>query len=264
MKKITLCFALVIVFLIQAPICTCATQEYGHVYCRNSANTRKIALTFDDGPHPRYTEEILNILEEYNIRATFFIIGVNAENYPENLKRILDSGCEIGNHTYSHARINKMNRVEIQQEIKQCEQTIFRLTGYRPSLFRPPEGVMSDTLSDVIKEMQYNIVLWSIDTLDWAMNPSSRICQTVTDQLKGGDIILMHDYVSGGNTTCQALKKMIPLLLAKGYEFVTVSELINGDYAKAQSPFFSVIEFYSRDSESCVSSWHTSPTASLL
>lgn len=236
MKKIALCCALVIIFSIQGSVRIVGTQAYGHVYCRNSANAGKIALTFDDGPHPRYTEEILNILAEYQIRATFFIIGVNAENYPEHLKMIVDSGCEIGNHTYSHARINKMDRSAIQQEIEQCERTVFRLTGYHPCLFRPPEGVMSDTLSEVIKEMQYNIVLWSIDTLDWAMNPSENICQTVTDQLKGGDIILMHDYVSGGNTTCQALKKMIPLLLAKGYEFVTVSELINGDDAKASSP----------------------------
>ena len=233
MKKIVFCLALVIVFLIQAPLISYGTQAYGNVYCRNSAKAGKIALTFDDGPHPRYTEEILSILAEYKIPATFFIIGVNAETYPESLKMIVDAGCEIGNHTYSHARINKMDRQAIQEEIKQCEETIFQLSGYRPSLFRPPEGAMSDTLSEVIKDMQYNIVLWSIDTLDWAMNPSENICQTVTTQLKGGDIILMHDYVSGGNTTCKALKTMIPLLLAKGYEFVTVSELINGDYAKA-------------------------------
>lgn len=233
MKRIFLCFILSLVLLTQAPLSSYGEPLYGHVYCRNSAKSGKIALTFDDGPHPRYTEEILNILEEYGIRATFFIIGINAETYPEHLKMIVNSGCEVGNHTYSHARINKMDRVAIQREITQCEETVLRLTGARPCLFRPPEGVMSDALGAVVKEMQYNIVLWSIDTLDWAMNPSEVICQTVTEHLKGGDIILMHDYVSGGNTTCKALKKMIPLLLSKGYEFVTVSELINGDYATA-------------------------------
>ena len=233
MKRLLLCVFLVIACLAIGFIVSFGAPLYGHVYCRNSANAGKIALTFDDGPHPRYTEEILSILSEYHVPATFFIVGVNAEAYPEELQKILNADCEIGNHTYSHARINKMNQAELRREIVQCEETLLRLVGYRPCLFRPPEGIMTDTLSEIMTEMHYNIVLWSIDTLDWAMNPSERICQTVTNTLKGGDIILMHDYVSGGNTTCNALRKMIPLLLSKGYEFVTVSELINGDYAYA-------------------------------
>lgn len=250
MKKIILGVILAIILLLQSSFMAFGDQPYGHVYCRSSSNGRKIALTFDDGPHPRYTEEILKILAEYDIRATFFIIGVNAEAYPDDLQKIIDAGCEIGNHTYSHARMNRIDATTAKQEILQCEETLYRLTGTRPYLFRPPEGILSDSLKEIVSAMHYNTVLWSIDTLDWAMNPSETISQTVMKNIKGGDIILMHDYVSGGNTTCSALRKMIPQILSQGYEFVTVSELINGDCATAQSPFGISFNYISSDNSS--------------
>ncbi|MBE6545905.1 MAG: polysaccharide deacetylase family protein [Ruminococcaceae bacterium] len=208
---------------------TFSSEAYGHVYCRSSAKEKQIALTFDDGPHPRYTKEILSILEEYHIPATFFIIGINAEQYPDMLQKIVDSGCEIGNHTYSHKRISSLSEEELTKEIIRCEEALYRLVGIRPHVFRPPEGMMNPSLQALMNKKRYHVVLWSIDTLDWALNPSSAITQTVMKELKGGDIILMHDYVSGGNTTCDALRRIIPEILAKGYEFVTVSELIQGD-----------------------------------
>ncbi len=205
-------------------------SQYGNVYCRSTASGGKIALTFDDGPHPRYTKEILSILEEYGVVATFFVIGVNAVNYPTALAELVDSGCEIGNHTFSHKSLNKMNENEIKKEILDCEEILFELTGSRPKVFRPPQGIVPASLGGIVQEAHYNVVLWSIDTRDWAMNPSDQIVQTVLRDLKGGDIILMHDYVSGGNTTCDALRKLIPAILERGYEFVTVSEMIYGDH----------------------------------
>ena len=222
-----LCLALIF-FSTTLPLS--AEEPYGKVYCRNTNCKGKIALTFDDGPHPRYTKEILAILEEYHVTATFFIIGVNAENYPADLQRIIDAGCEIGNHTYSHLPIKKLSEDALQKEIVQCEDTIYKLSGVRPCIFRPPEGMMNDALKGLLSQMQYHIVLWSIDTMDWALTPSSEIYQNVTKKIHSGDIILMHDYVSGGNTTCKALRLIIPELLARGYEVVTVSELIQGDH----------------------------------
>ena len=210
-----------------------AASQYGNVYCRNGSNHKKIALTFDDGPHPRYTKEILSILEEHGVTATFFIIGINAVIYPEDLRRIVNSGCEIGNHTYSHHTLNKLSTADMRMEILECERILYELTGIKPKVFRPPQGILPTSISPIVSEAHYNVVLWSIDTRDWAMNPSNEIVKTVLSQLKGGDIILMHDYVSGGNTTCDALRIMIPEILARGYEFVTVSEMINGDHAKA-------------------------------
>ncbi len=229
MKKIVSEILCLLLIFLSTSINVSAEEAYGKVYCRNTKCEGKIALTFDDGPHPRYTKEILSILEEYHVTATFFIIGVNAENYPTDLQKIIDAGCEIGNHTYSHLPIKKLSKGELQEEIVQCEETIYQLCGLRPRVFRPPEGMMNDALKGLLSQMEYQIVLWSIDTMDWALTPSSEIYRNVSNKIHSGDIILMHDYVSGGNTTCQALRKIIPELLARGYEFVTVSELIQGD-----------------------------------
>ena len=232
MKKHIAAFLLLcVVILVQARLPICAETPFGHVYCRNAREPKRIALTFDDGPHPRYTLEILKILMEYEIRATFFMIGVNAEQYPQTLQKVVESGCEIANHTYSHRRIDRLNKQDMQEEILRCEEVLYSLTGIRPHLFRPPEGMISQMAKETMQGMNYDVVLWSIDTLDWAHTPSSTIVQSVKSHLKGGDIILMHDYVSGKNTTCDSLRILIPQLLAQGYEFVTVSELIEGETA---------------------------------
>ena len=200
--------------------------KYGRIYCRCASEEKRIALTFDDGPHPRFTGEILSILSEYGVTATFFIIGINADRYPETLEKIVRSGCEIGNHTYSHANLKTMTREEAEEEILRCEAILQKYTEARPTLFRPPEGMYPTYLQELMESLQYDIILWSVDTMDWALNPSENIERTVMKQAKGGEIILMHDYVSGGNTTLTALRRMIPRLLDEGYEFVTVSELI--------------------------------------
>ena len=225
--KRTICFVCVLLIAALLGTSAGASSDAGRVYCRNAAKEKKIALTFDDGPHPRFTKEILDILKEYGIKATFFIIGINAENYPESLKLIVDSGCEIGNHTYSHHRTDKMTSDELEQEIRKCEDVLYSMTGIKPKLFRPPQGRVNGNLLKVSDKLGYSVILWSIDTLDWSHNPSDKICASVKNNLINGDIILMHDYISGKNTTCEALRRLIPELLSKGYEFVTVSELIN-------------------------------------
>lgn len=200
--------------------------EDTNVFMKNSSAKGKVALTFDDGPHPRYTPAILEILEEYGIKATFFVIGRNVENYPEAFESLLASGCEIGNHTYTHGNVGRMSGEEISLELEKTELAISRIAQFRPYLFRPPEGACGSEIERVSRERGYEIVLWSIDTLDWAHTPSERIAGKVLSNVGDGDIILMHDYVSCVNTTLGALRIIIPELLARGYEFVTVSELI--------------------------------------
>ena len=219
-------FIICISLLLTVFVIGAGAENGGRVYCRNISKEKKVALTFDDGPHPRFTKEILEILDEYGVTATFFIIGINAENYPEALSLIVDSGCEIGNHTYSHVRVDKMSDGELCEEILHCENVLYSMTGKKPQLFRPPQGRVPDNLLSVSDSLGYDVILWSIDTLDWSHNPSANICAAVKENLAGGDIILMHDYVSGENTTCEALRRIIPDLLSQGYTFVTVSELI--------------------------------------
>lgn len=200
------------------------------VFSKCRKPTKKIALTFDDGPHPRYTERILDILAKYNVKATFFVIGVNILNYPEPLCSIHAAGHEIGNHSFSHNNRKDLDGSDALLEMQKCEDLIYRYTKEKPKLFRPPRGSCNDCVEQAADSLGYSVVLWSIDTLDWKNTPSGEISKTVLGAAKGGDIILMHDYTSGTNTTCDALEIIIPRLLSEGFEFVTVSELIKQAY----------------------------------
>lgn len=195
---------------------------------KESVNTaeKRIALTFDDGPHKKYTEEILDILDEYSIKATFFVVGVCAEKYPDIVAREIASGHEIGNHTYSHAHLRNIKPSDLTGEIEKAEQLILSSVNYKTTLFRPPEGVCNDTVRAVAKNMNYSLVLWSIDTRDWVPASRDDIVNAVIGNVDGGEIILMHDYVVGKSNTPDALRILIPKLLEEGYTFVTVSELL--------------------------------------
>ena len=206
-----------------------AHAETKNVFRANRSAAGKVALTFDDGPHPRYTHEILEILGEYGVTATFFVIGVNVENYPVAFEEIVESGCEIGNHTYSHKNVTAMSAEDIERELDMTEQAIMKHTPKKPLLFRPPQGAYDARVEEIAQKREYDIILWSIDTLDWAHTPPDKISASVVSALDKGDIILMHDYTSHGNSAIAALRELIPRLLARGYEFVTVSELIGED-----------------------------------
>ena len=202
------------------------SAETANVFRANRSAIGKVALTFDDGPHPRYTHAILEVLKEYGVSATFFVIGVNVENYPEAFEEIVDSGCEIGNHTYSHKNVTSMSESEMERELSMTEAAIMKHTDIKPTLFRPPQGAYDARAEKLTKAKGYDIILWSIDTLDWAHTPPDKISASVVSSLDRGDIILMHDYTSHGNSAIEALRRIIPQLLEGGYEFVTVSELI--------------------------------------
>lgn len=222
----SICLLLSFAILISFSVNANASNEENKVFSQNREKSNMIALTFDDGPHPRYTEKILSILEEYGITATFFVIGINAVNYPSAMQSLTDSGCEIGNHTFSHKLLDREKSESI-TEIKKCEELIKNHIDVDSKLLRPPQGKLNADTITVANKLDYNIILWSIDTLDWNHNSPQNIANMVVSSVKGGDIILMHDYISGGSPTCEALRIFIPILLAKGYEFVTVSELIS-------------------------------------
>lgn len=198
----------------------------GIVYSSNVNAGKQIALTFDDGPHPRITPQILEILDEYGIKATFFVIGVNSKNYPNQLKQIVDGGHEIGNHTYSHKILKSMSKEEIEKEILDTETQVEKITNITPNLLRPPCGIYDETLIEIAQEKDLKVVLWTVDSHDWSHRTVENIVQNVTKNASNGDILLFHDYVSGEYNTPNALRKIIPLLIKQGYEFVTVSELL--------------------------------------
>lgn len=225
MKKLHFCIIILIaLLLLRVPAKASSEVVYSW---QNSG--KSIALTFDDGPHPRYTEEIIDILDKYGIRATFFFIGVNVEAYPDAAELVKSRGHEIGNHTYSHQNLRELSYDEMCHEIDLGENAVFDRTGLRTRLLRPPEGKMCDALLAATAERNYNVICWSVDTMDWAHTPSEQIVENVLTTTEAGDIILFHDYVSGESPTPQALEQIIPVLLERGYEFVTVSELLGGE-----------------------------------
>lgn len=223
MRKLSFLIALLVLF----SICISA-EEAKITYRRTDNGDMKIALTFDDGPHPYYTAEILEILKEYNVKATFFFVGQNIENYPDAAEQVYLSGHEIGNHTYTHHRVRAMERGELVRELERCDDEIYRLYEYKTRLFRPPEGAFDDDVESIARNMDYSIILWSVDTRDWEGNTPIKIYQNVIDHVRSGDIILMHDYIGRNSPTPDALRMIIPKLIEMGYSFVSVSELISG------------------------------------
>ncbi len=198
------------------------------IYSGRKNDRMEIALSFDDGPHPYYTPLILDILAEYDIRATFFMVGENVTYYTAAAEAVVAAGHEIGNHTFSHRQFNRMNEHEMLDEIAGCEDAISSITEARPHFIRPPEGQMNETMRRVIGSLDYRIVLWDVDTRDWAHTPPTTICNHILDTVQAGDIILMHDFIGHNSPTPEALRLVIPALLERGYHFVTVGELVDG------------------------------------
>lgn len=198
------------------------------VYYRRRNDRMEIALSFDDGPHPTYTQEILSILAEYGVPATFFMVGENVLYYPEAAEAVLAAGHEIGNHSYDHRRLTKLNEAGVRSQVSRCEEALASLGEYRPHLLRPPEGAMNATVRRVARAEGYRLILWDIDTRDWAHTPPDTITRNVLESVQAGDIILMHDYIGHDSPTPAALRRLIPALLERGYRFVTVSRLIDG------------------------------------
>ena len=226
--KITLFFMLTFLIIISSINETSSLVNNKEIFIKNgSRNEKIIALTFDDGPHPKETDEILDVLDKYNVKGTFFVVGKHANWYSEPLKRAAKEGHEIGNHTFSHPDISTLSTEQIKTEIKECEDTLVKLTGKKPTLFRPPYGSYSkDKLSQIAKDSGYKIILWTtIDAKDWKNPPSSQISEIIVNKAQNGDIILLHDY--GTENTVKALDIIIPAMIKKGYKFVTVSDLIN-------------------------------------
>ena len=183
-------------------------------------DTKKVAITFDDGPHPVYTENLLDGLKERGVIANFFITGDRAERYPEIVKRIHEEGHLIGNHTYSHIQLTRYNLDEFAKELSLTSQIIADITGAETLFVRPPYG-----LWDIRLEADLNMfpVMWTIDPRDWARTNVSAIVNDVVNKVKPNDIILLHDdYESSQN----AALIIIDRLLDEGYEFVTVEEIL--------------------------------------
>lgn len=195
-------------------------DNYFSSYQSNIDKKKKmIALTFDDGPNYN-TNRVLNILSKYHIKATFFILGTNISGHETIIKKMKELNMEIGNHMYSHKLLTKLKNNEIEEEIDKVDTIIYDITKEKPTLVRPSYGTFNKRICSLIDRP---IILWSIDTLDWKNHNSKLIEKRVMSKISDGDIILMHDIY---RATANSLELIIPKLIEKGYQFVTILELL--------------------------------------
>jgi peptidoglycan/xylan/chitin deacetylase (PgdA/CDA1 family) len=181
-------------------------------------------MTFDDGPNEKLTPELLEILATHHIHATFFVIGENAERHPEILQRAIREGQEIGNHSWSHPAFAKMSDAAVRRELQKTDDVIRAAIGTRPTLMRPPYGSITSRQKQWIHaEFGYRIILWDVDPLDWKRPGALVVTSRIVRETRPGSIILSHDIHPG---TIKAMPATFDQLQAKGFKFVTVSELI--------------------------------------
>jgi peptidoglycan-N-acetylglucosamine deacetylase len=183
-----------------------------------------IAMTFDDGPSSENTPRLLEMLKQRNIKATFFLIGENAAANPDLVRRILAEGHEIGNHSWTHPQLSKLSDDRVTAEITKTQDAIKDASGYTPTLLRPPYGAITARQREWIEnQFGLNIILWSVDPLDWKRPGASVITQRILSQVRPGAIILSHDI---HKQTIDAMPATLDGLISKGYKFVTVTQLI--------------------------------------
>jgi peptidoglycan/xylan/chitin deacetylase (PgdA/CDA1 family) len=202
-----------------------ALQRASYSSCR--VDVPYIAMTFDDGPHPILTPRLLDMLKARGIRATFFLIGQNAAEYPDIVRRIAAEGHEIGNHTWNHPQLTRLSSAALREEINRTSSTISEIIGKPLLVMRPPYGATNAYINHWMnREFGMKVILWSVDPLDWKYRNSARVKRQILAGAQPGAIILSHDIHA---TTVAAMPDVFDSLLAEGYRFVTVSELIAMD-----------------------------------
>ncbi|GER67926.1 polysaccharide deacetylase family sporulation protein PdaB [Weizmannia acidilactici] len=202
-------------------------EKTGHAFWNLKTDEKMVAITFDDGPDPVYTPQILDTLEKYHAKATFFVIGAHAEENPHIIQREVEEGHEVANHTYHHFSRFAGKKV-LAKELAQTSDTIQSISGYRPSLFRPVGGYYNDTIIQTAIKGNYEVILWSWhqDTEDWKRPGADKIARHVISSVRPGDIILLHDAGGDRSQTVKALDTILKFLTKEGYECVTVSEML--------------------------------------
>jgi peptidoglycan/xylan/chitin deacetylase (PgdA/CDA1 family) len=200
---------------------------------RGNGCRRVVALTFDDGPNPPYTQEIVDVLKRENVPATFFVEGEAAAAAPLDVEMLKDAGMAVGSHSYSHSEaLVRMSPADFRGDLQSAEAVFVRILGYKPRLYRAPFGKTSAVMIEELRRAGYVSVGWDIDSDDWQETSSEKIADRVLSESHPGAIVLLHDGgLSGGNAdrsgTLAALPAIIDGLRGRGYEFVTVPEILD-------------------------------------
>lgn len=202
-----------------------SAQFFTSVKSRGDWTTKKIALTFDDGPLPNQTERILKVLAQYQIKASFFCIGKRVEEEPHLLKQVHEHGHLIGNHTFHHSPAMGFSSLKhVVSELTKTNAQIEHVIGEQPRFFRPPFGITNPNIAEAIGQGKYQTIGWSIRSFDTVIRDQNKLYKRITRLLKGGDIVLLHDY---SESTIQALPRLIEYAHQNGLIFVRLDELLN-------------------------------------
>ncbi|KIL41379.1 polysaccharide deacetylase [Gordoniibacillus kamchatkensis] len=199
------------------------------MFYSGASGAKVAALTFDDGPDVTFTGQILDILKQQGIKATFFIVGERALQHPDMVRRIVQEGHAVGNHTWDHPNLVKLTPQQVQDEVLRTEEQLMQTLGYRTDLFRPPYGNANAAVLQQIAGLGFKIIDWSVDTRDWAGTPTPQIMDFVRKEMTPGGIILQH--CAGGrnenlSNTVAALPQIIFYLKSNGFTFATVPDLL--------------------------------------
>lgn len=209
-------------------------QLYPNIIALNASwSTNQIAITFDDGPDRRFTPQVLDILKKHDVKATFFLMGSRVKGHPDITKRIHNEGHVIGNHTFWHPKLHAESLERMVWEIEETDKSIKQIVGYAPSLFRAPYGGLNTIHVEKLGEMGKGVIGWSVDTEDWKQISSEEVKRNLLKDLHPGAIILMHsagDWTQDLSGMTKALDELLPILKERGYELVTIPELLHIPY----------------------------------
>jgi peptidoglycan/xylan/chitin deacetylase (PgdA/CDA1 family) len=206
-------------------------QWFGQTFTGLARGSRQMALTYDDGPNPVHTPRLLEVLAKHNVRATFFLIGRHVEQHPEIVRDLVQAGHVVGNHTFTHPLLTFKSEAEIRQELIQCRSALQETVGEPAELFRPPFGGRRLAVLRVARALGLEPVMWNVTGYDWSAPPAAVIERKVTKQIRGGDVILLHD---GGHKqagadrsqTVIATDHLIARYKSEGYDFLTVRQMM--------------------------------------
>jgi|ERR1700728_247411 len=206
-------------------------QWYGQTFTGLPRNSRQIALTYDDGPNDPHTLRLLESLAKHDVRATFFLIGRYVQQYPEIAHEIIQAGHIVGNHTFTHPLLIFKSEAEIRHELTQCHTALQDAVGEPSNLFRPPFGGRRPAVLRIARELGLQPVMWNVTGYDWNAPPAAVIERKVSNQIRGGDVILLHDggHKQAGADRSQTLiatDHLITRYKAAGYEFVTIPQMM--------------------------------------
>jgi peptidoglycan-N-acetylglucosamine deacetylase len=206
-------------------------QWYGRTFTGLARGTKKLALTYDDGPNDPHTLRLLEVLARHNVRATFFLIGRFVRQRSDIVREVVKAGHVVGNHTLTHPLLSLKSAVEIRRELTECHAAIQDAIGEHANLFRPPFGGRRPAVLRIARELGLEPIMWSVTGYDWNAPPAEVIEQTCAKQIRGGDVILLHDgrhreMGADRSQTVIATGKLISRYKAEGYEFVTIPKML--------------------------------------